>query len=87
VGSWKNIEELEECLNLAELEAVIRAKRDEEHRHHKFLAALKGINLDEDNSVKERFAEVERRAEARRTGKTVEQLEFEEFGLDIEVEE
>lgn len=47
------------------------------------MAALKGINLDEDNDAKERFEAVKRRAEARMTGKSEEQLELAEFGLEI----
>lgn len=83
LGIWKNVEELEESICLEELELIIKAARDREHRHNKFMAALKGINLDENNDAKERFDAVKRRAEAKRQGKSVESLEFAELGLDI----
>lgn len=83
LGIWRNIEELEESLNLRELEAIVKAARDREHRNNKFMAALKGINLDEDDDAKERFEAVKRRAEARMSGKSEEQLELAEFGLEI----
>lgn len=83
LGLWRNIEDLENSLCLEELEAIIKASREKEHRHQKFMAALKGIDLDENDEAKERFEAVKRRAEARMTGKSEEQLELAEFGLEI----
>lgn len=87
LGIWRNVEELESVLNLPELEAIISAAREKEMRHHKFMAALKGLNLDDDDSAKERVEEIKRRAEAKRLGTTTEALEFNEFGIDFEEEE
>lgn len=86
IGSWKNIQDLEESLCLDELEAVVRAAREREHRNHKFLAALKGVDIDEDKkeSPKDRVEEMKKKIAARRAGKTPEQLELEDFGIGFE---
>lgn len=82
-GHWKNFEELEEDLCLEELEAVLKAGREKEHRLMKFYALFKGVDLDEAQDTKQRFDAVQRRAEMRLTGKTEEELEFAELGIDI----
>lgn len=89
LGIWTNVAHLEECLNLPELEAILLAARDKEHRHHKFLAALKGIDLDEGDKrdAQDRFAEIQRRVEAKLHGKSEAQLEYDVFGIDVEIEE
>lgn len=53
------------------------------------MAALKGIDLDEgkNTEAKEKFDEINRRVQARLHGKSEQQLELDEFGLEIEVEE
>ena len=80
---------MEESLSLPELQAILDASREREHRQNKFAAALKGVNLDEGKEMdaKEKFAEIQRRAEAKLTGKPEAQLEMDEFGIDIEIEE
>jgi hypothetical protein len=86
IGSWKNIEELESSLNLEELEAVVKAARDREHRTNKFLAALKGIDIDKDSqsSAQERVEELKRKVELQRLGaKKVEKKELMDFGIDV----
>lgn len=85
IGNWKNIEELEECLTLEELELVVSTAREREDRLMKFYAAFKGVDLDKQQEKSNRFEEIERRAQARLTGKTVEDLEFEELGIEFEV--
>lgn len=94
LGHWKNFEELEENLTLAELEAILDAAIDKEARQQRFAAALKGINIDEvrnKESAEERFDRVIREAKAKAKGKTEEQIELEEaelgFGFEIEEEE
>lgn len=85
IGTWKNIEELEQTITLEELEAIISASRDKEYRAQKFAAALKGIDIDEgENEAQKRFEEAKRRAEAKMTGKSEEAIEFEALGLDFE---
>jgi hypothetical protein len=45
-GAWKNFEELEESLTMPELTQLLEVKRDNDYRDKKFMAALKGIDLD-----------------------------------------
>ena len=97
LGIWKNIEELEDSLSLPELNAILSASRDREHRSNKFAAALRGIDLDKHSKEQneERFEEINRRAQAKlhamRTGadaeKTERQLELADFGFGLEIEE
>lgn len=87
LGIYKNIEELEDNLCLAEVEAILTVAREKEHRQQVFAAALKGIDLDENNSAgEEHFEIVKARAEARLAGTDAESAEFEFFGLDLETE-
>lgn len=88
LGIWKNVADLEESLSLPELRHILDASREKEHRHNKFMAALKGVDLDEGtNDAKEKFDEVQRRVQSRLRGVSAQQLEMDEFGLDIEEEE
>jgi len=50
LGRWKNYDELEECLTFEELTAIINALRDKEARENRFMAAIQGIDLDEDST-------------------------------------
>jgi translation initiation factor 1 (eIF-1/SUI1) len=50
IGKWKDYEDLEISLSMPELIATLGSKRDLEHQKNKFLAAIQGINLDEDNN-------------------------------------
>lgn len=89
LGIWRNIADLEETLNLDELQAILKASREREHREHKFMAALKGINLDEEDkeSVQERFEKVQRRVAAKLSGQSEAQLELDELAFDFEQED
>jgi hypothetical protein len=53
LGHWKNYDELESNLSLDELMATLNAARDREKRERKFLAAIQGIELDDDEESKE----------------------------------
>ena len=53
LGHWKNYDELESNLSLDELMATLTAARDREHRERKFLAAMQGIDLDEQDKEPE----------------------------------
>ena len=88
LGIWKNVEELEASLNLAEIEAIVQASREKEHRHNKFMAAIQGIDLDSEGSesAQEKFEKAKRRVEAKLSGKSEESLELGGFGIDIETE-
>jgi len=89
LGIWKNIEDLEMNISLDELKVILDAARDRDYRNQRFMAAIQGIDIDK--GAKEDAAEalerVKMRAAARLQGKSVEQLEFDELGLDVEIEE
>lgn len=77
LGPWKNFEELEENINMDELNLIVKAGHEREHRHHKVLAALKGIDLDKGTEAdhKTRFEKAQLRAQARIAGITEEEME------------
>jgi len=49
LGHWKNYDELESSLSLDELMATLNAAREKDHRDKKFLAAMQGVDLDEES--------------------------------------
>lgn len=84
LGLWKNIEELEASITLEELQQILDAAREQQYKKNKFMAALKGVNLDESVNPQDKFDEISRRAEAKLSGKSEEELEFASFGIDFE---
>jgi len=52
LGIWKDFQDIEDSLCMAELTVILVAKREKEYEDKKFLAALKGINLDGESSQK-----------------------------------
>lgn len=48
LGHWKNFDELESNLSLEELLALLEVQRKQTNDQRKFLAALQGIDLDEE---------------------------------------
>jgi hypothetical protein len=50
LGIWKDYQELEESLSMPELLATLMIKRELDHTEKKFLAALQGVNLDDQGS-------------------------------------
>ena len=93
LGIWRNVAELEEAVNLPELELIVSAARDKEDRANRWLAAVNGIDLSKDNKEENQVnafdlvEEKKRRLEAEKAGMSKEEFEFDEFGLDIEIEE
>lgn len=89
LGNWKNIDELEEALNLHELRLILTAAREKELRTNKFMAALKGIDLDKANveDAEARFKKVQDRVQARLNGQDENTYHMDEMGLEFEVEE
>lgn len=83
LGIWKNVAELEETLSLPEMELVVKAAHEREHRHNRFAAALKGIDIDEgeQDDVRERMEAVEARAAARLRGEDPDEAEFATLGI------
>ena len=46
LGNWKNFEELESSLCMAELTEIISSKRELDYEEKKFLAAIQGVDLE-----------------------------------------
>jgi len=49
LGIWKDYQELEESLSMTELIATLSSKRELDYEEKKFLAAIQGVNLDENS--------------------------------------
>lgn len=62
LGIWKDYEELEGSLSMPEVVATLNAKREKEYEHNKFLAAIQGIDLDEQSGNKKQNAWEEMKA-------------------------
>jgi hypothetical protein len=52
LGIWKDYEELESSMSMPELSATLNAKREAEYAEKKFLAAMQGVDLDEQSGRK-----------------------------------
>lgn len=83
-GKWKNLIEMEDSITLDELYALREALYESEFRRNKFLAALKGVDLDEITAETSDFEEIKRRADAALSGKSEQELVFEKIGIVIE---
>lgn len=79
IGIWKDYEELEKSLSIPELLATLKAKRDVEYVEKKFLAAIQGINLDEQvgETVQDEdpWERIKARAAARIAGKDPDEVQ------------
>lgn len=49
LGIWKDYEELEQSLSLAEIMAIISSKRELDYQEKKFFAAIEGVDLENAN--------------------------------------
>ena len=89
LGQWRNFDELEVNLSLPELEAILDAERERQYNQNKFLAALKGIDLDANaaKSAQERFEEVVEAAYAQLEGVSEEEYTFGQLGWGVEEED
>lgn len=70
LGIWKDYDELERSLSMPELTAVLESKRDADYQERKFLAALKGIDLDKETGNSEQNAWERMKAKVFSGGKT-----------------
>lgn len=50
LGIWKNYDELETSLSMAELMEILSRKRELDYEEKKFLAAIQGVDLDKDSN-------------------------------------
>lgn len=85
---WKNFDELEDALSIQEVEVLLDASRAQQYENHKFAAALKGIDLDEQsgksgNDDAPTFEDIKRRAEAKARGVSEDQLAFADIGIAV----
>lgn len=88
LGIWENFDDMETKLTLAEFEALLESKRERDHQERKFLAALKGIEMDDPKADDEpTFEEVQQRAQAKIRGVSEEELAFAVIGIAIEGDE
>jgi len=80
---------MEEALSLEELMATLNASKEREHRERKFMAALKGIDLDanEKREAMERVREEMERLEDERGPSASSQLENPLTAWGISVQE
>lgn len=61
LGIWKDYEELESSLSMPELTATLNAKREAEYSQRKFLAAIQGVDLDEQTGKQNEWEEMKAR--------------------------
>jgi len=61
IGAWKNFEDLELSMTMAELIAVIEKIRDLDYNEKKFLAAMQGVDLDEQSGKNNAWEEMKAR--------------------------
>lgn len=52
IGKWRNFEELENDLTMSELTEILSAKIEYDDVQRKFLAALQGVDLNEERETK-----------------------------------
>lgn len=80
---------MENNLSLAELEAILEAAREAQYRQNKFLAALKGIDLESTaaTTAEDKVQQVKNRVAAKLAGVDPEIYELGTLGLGVEEEE
>lgn len=87
MGIWKNFEDLEESLTIAEMYILLKQMTRDENERRKFDAALQGIelNIDEvDEEGGKSFEDVKRAAQAKLTGQSEEAIELQAIGIAIQ---
>ena len=50
LGKWKNFDELEESLCMAEMSEILNSKRELDFEEKKFFAAIQGVDLEKDSN-------------------------------------
>ena len=75
---------------IEELQAILEASREKEHRSMKFFAALKGIDLDKNGNhdSRDRVQQIKERVAAQQRGEDPNKVELQDhFAIEYEVEE
>lgn len=86
-GCWRNFEDLEENLSLIELEWILEMHYKAKREDQIFAANIQGIDL-EKAEVDAKKKKVEQRAQARLYGdKAAAEMEWDELGIEFEIEE
>lgn len=83
-GAWKNFDDIEENLTVEELRQILDSFRELERNRLKAAAALKGIDLDKNESAESAFDRIKMRAEARARGVSEEEYELSMIGIGVE---
>lgn len=86
MGHWKNFEEIEETLCLAEVELILDAARERRAQDRKFMASIQGIDLPDEEKPSDgpSFEEVVNRAKAKARGISAEAHALKEIGFEVE---
>lgn len=58
LGNWKNYDELEDQLSIEELMATLQAHRKLRREEHRFLAAIQGIDIPDEDAPKSDITEL-----------------------------
>ena len=83
LGHWKNFDELENSLSIDELMATMEASRKKEDRDRTFLAAINGIDLEEESQSSRDVSELQNKRIASQEGfGENEGLGFMQMGVD-----
>ena len=70
LGIWKNYDELETSMSMPELLTTLNSKRELDYQEKKFLAAMEGVDLDEQSGKTDSNAWEEMKARVYSKGKT-----------------
>ena len=82
---WRNYEELEENLSLAELNQTLESYREAKREERRFLAAIQGIDIDKGQKGElPTFDDIKKRAAAKARGVTEEEYDLAEIGIGVE---
>lgn len=89
IGQWKNFDELELNLSLPELEFILDAHREQQQNQNRFLAALKGIDLDAGaaQSAQDRFDDIVAEVYAEAEGVSEDEYTLGSLGWGVEDED
>ena len=61
LGIWKDYDELERSISMPELQATLKASRDQDYQTKKFHAAMQGVDLDKNVNKKNAWEEMKAR--------------------------
>lgn len=61
LGIWKDFEDLETSLSMPELTSILDAKRENDYKDKKFMAAIQGIDLDKQTGKQDEWEQMKAR--------------------------